>query len=359
VDQVRNSIGDLHEHIDARIRDSLSVATVARLKGEKRNAESVFDAGTIFITRNSVLCARVIRALSIGRGSPDPRFTIATDGQLAGVLWFVSGIGSIDLSRRRLIANCSSAVLPKKEVVSRITEILMNISVELGNQFETLMTDRRASLCPMRVTAGIVDAIDENASLRVLEAMKEELVAPVAERASAAEAALASREYEIQQEAAKRKTEVAVMQNVLADQQIKSEQDQRSFNDQLAQLEFNLETKERQYTQSMNEVRDHTSKVDRQIREAEERLESSERRAVLVIRLITGAIAMCASLISIIWPDYTSVGLRILLALIYLASVKFVSKWLKFGAQWFASKMFKSQRLYIAGLRAAQLTQTA
>jgi hypothetical protein len=103
VDKVRNSIGDLHEHMDARMRDAISVATVARLKGEKKFADSVFESGTVFITRNSVLCRRVLRALSIGRSEPDPRFTIATDGQLAGVLWFVSGIAGVELSRKRQI----------------------------------------------------------------------------------------------------------------------------------------------------------------------------------------------------------------------------------------------------------------
>jgi hypothetical protein len=71
VDQVRNSIGDLHEHMDARIRDSMSVATVARLKGEHRLADSVLDAGTVFVTRNTVLARRVNKTLSIGRSAPE------------------------------------------------------------------------------------------------------------------------------------------------------------------------------------------------------------------------------------------------------------------------------------------------
>jgi hypothetical protein len=77
-------------------------------------------------------------------------------------------------------------VLPKKEVISRIAGLLGNLSEELGNEFEALMTNRRASLCPMRVTGGIVESIDEQKSLQVLERMKEELAAPILERAEAA-----------------------------------------------------------------------------------------------------------------------------------------------------------------------------
>ncbi|MCW0447483.1 hypothetical protein [Xanthomonas sacchari] len=91
IDRIRNAIGDLHENLEARIRDAESVAAVARLKGERGGAESLFESGTIFVTRNSVLAKRVNRVLSRGRSGPHPTYTVATDGQIAGVLWFVGG----------------------------------------------------------------------------------------------------------------------------------------------------------------------------------------------------------------------------------------------------------------------------
>lgn len=189
VDQVRNAIGDLHEHLEARIRDAESVAAVARLKAERSDAENLFDAGSIFITRNSVLSKRVNRALSRGRSKPSPTFCIATDGQIAGVLWFVSGMQGVELSRRRLIANCSAAILPRRELISRIASMLEGISQELRQEFEALMADSRASLCVMRLTAGDLDLIDRDKSIQVIEEMRAQLTAPALQRAEAAEAA--------------------------------------------------------------------------------------------------------------------------------------------------------------------------
>ncbi|WP_267116602.1 hypothetical protein [Xanthomonas sacchari] len=94
----------------------------------------------------------------------------------------------VELSRRRLIANCSAAVLPRRELISRIASTLEGIEPELRQEFETLMADGRASLCIMRLTAGDMDLIDRDKSLALVEEMRKELVAPVIERAETAEA---------------------------------------------------------------------------------------------------------------------------------------------------------------------------
>lgn len=355
VDQVRNSIGDLHEHVEARIRDSLSVATVARLKGEQRLANSLFEAGTVFVTRNSLLARRVNKVLSVGRSGPDPRFTIVTDGQIAGVLWFVSGVaGGESLSRRRLIANCSSAVLPKKEIISRIAGVLEGLSPELRAEFETLMTDRRASLCPMRLTAGIADAVNEDMALRVLGAMKEELVAPVIERATAAEEMLGRREEELQRAHEERKDVVSAMQEVIAATEGKLETEKFTFNEQLAQLRFNLESQDLAISQTRSAEQGRLAELERKILLARSALEKKQRLAKAIVSAVASVLVAVPSLAAIICPDYRNLLFEVVLVLAYVASIKFASAWLERFSSWLVSFMFSADKSFILGLEQAR-----
>lgn len=351
VDQVRNWIGDLHEHLEARIRDAMSVATVARLKGEKRTAESVFYAGTIFVTRNSVLARRVLKALSVGRSEPDPRFTIATDGQLAGVLWFVSGITGVELSRKRLIANCSSAVLPKQEVVSRIARMLSGLNDELSEEFSALMKDRRASLCPMRLTSGIVDSIDEEKSLQILQAMKDELVAPVMERVEAAEARAAESEAELARAAIAEKETVLILQDAIQEKEGHREADQVVFNEQIQQLEYELGSARKSIAESEQESQARLEKISNKVASAEAALREREDNARYLIYVLLWIFAIAASLTSILVPKFDSHSLRVILAIVYLASVRWVSAAFDRLARKLVFKMFASDRKYIAGLK--------
>lgn len=357
VDQVRNMIGDLHEHLDARIRDALSVATVVRLKGEQRNADSLFEAGTIFVTRNSVLVRRVNKALSIGRSGPDPRFTIISDGQIAGVLWFVSGVGNgagEELSRRRLIANCSSAVLPKREVISRIAGMLDGLSPELKNEFEALMTDRRASLCPMRLTIGMPESIDAQMSLRVLESMKEQLVHPLKERVADAEAQLEAKNSELQHVISQRIDMVSTMQGVVADTEARLESEQQRFDHKLAQLQLTLELQD-DALKGVRRVQDEQhALLDKEIADARSSLNRKERIVRLVIEFVGIIFVAVPSVFSIIYPDNKSNLLRILLISVYIVSFKYIKTILDKLSALIVSYVFFSKRSFIAGLERAK-----
>lgn len=246
LDEIRNSIGDLHEHVDARARDAESIAAVARIKGVRARAESLFEAGVIFITRNSVLCKRVLRTLSRGYAEPTPRFTVATDGQLAGVLWFIRGIEGLSLSRKRLIANCSAAILPKREVVARIAGFLENVRPELKESFEVMMADSRASLCMMRVTGGDVDSIDEAKALDVVEEMRRELAAPAIERAEAAERELQITQGEVERLSADSKGVAAVLQANIEELEGRRVLDAQDFEMQIAQFQLDMDVASRE-----------------------------------------------------------------------------------------------------------------
>lgn len=350
-DSVRNSIGDLHEHVDARIRDAKSVATVARLKGDNRFPDSILDAGTIFVTRNSVLCKRVLRTLALGRIDPDPRFTIATDGQLAGVLWFVSGAKGLDLSRRRLVANCSSAVLPKREVVSRITKFLSALDPVLKEEFGVLMADRRASLCPMRLTGGLAEAVDESRSLQILEEMRRELSAEHLERADAAEREVAQLRSEVQDVTTRSQEAVLVLQGAVESTSIESARSKFIFNQQIAQLSLDLEVANREIFEYRNRFDQERKEVEGRIAIEQSALNLKRQVFKRKLKYMFSFIAFAASTVSIIVPDYSSFWFRVLLFMIYVTSLALVSRALNYFSDRLSIIVYRSRQRYLDGLK--------
>jgi hypothetical protein len=234
---MRNAIGEVHTQIERRIRDTKSVATVIRLKKSNRHPSSIFQSGTTFLTRNSALFKKVNYVLSLHKSDPDPRFAIVTDSQLGGVLWFSLGASSGNyskLSRHRLIANCATAIVPQREVIHRIADLLEEMGPKLRDEFTVLMRDKRASMCPMRMTAGLLDQVDNDSSMRILESMREEIAAPILEGAAA------ERERSLEE---RRGLQGALhqSQNVSAELQEVVLRDRDSYGMQLAQLSLELD----------------------------------------------------------------------------------------------------------------------
>ncbi len=353
VDRIRNSIGDLHENIDARIRDAKSVATVVRLKADNRQASSVLQAGTIFVTRNSVLCKRVLRALSVGYSEPNPRFTVATDGQIAGVLWFIYGARGIELSRKRLIANCSSAILPRRDVISRIASMLNTLDSKLSEEFSVLMTDRRASMCPMRMTGGLVDVIDKDRSIEVLKSMREALSAPVLERAMDAEARSTQYKIELERTAATSKEAVLALQNNIETEEELRRTDKINFDSQLAQLDIELANANRIIESKNKEGENRSSKIRLRIRDAEQGVVHKEKRARRIIELLLSLIVVGPTAASILFPEFGGWPFRVLLLIVYVASLKNITAWKLKLMNSIIDKLFKADRRYIAGLKDA------
>ncbi len=236
-DSMRNAIGEVHTQVERRIRDTKSVATVVRLKKNNRHPSSIFKSGTTFLTRNSALFKKVNHVLSLHKPDPDPRFTIVTDSQLGGVLWFSLGASPdsyLKLSRHRLIANCASAIVPQREVIHRISDLLDQMDPKLKDEFTVLMRDKRASMCPMRVTAGLLDQVDNDSSMRILESMREEIAAPILERAAAEREQALEDQRGLQGALHQRQNVSAELQDVIA-------RNRNSYEIQLAQLKLDLD----------------------------------------------------------------------------------------------------------------------
>jgi hypothetical protein len=217
-DSLRNSLGDLHHQFDRRERDAKSITGVIRLKKENRRPDSVFSSGTIFLTRNSRLCKDATRFLAIGRSDPDPRYAVVLDSQLLPIIWFSQGVPAKfeKMSRERLIANCTAAMVPQREVVHKIADFLTQINPKMKEEFSALMVDDRAKLCPMRFTLGMSSMLDEQSARDLLEEMRASLTEPIVEEAREKEAYYKEIVGGLEEQAKEAKEVVLVMQNAVS-----------------------------------------------------------------------------------------------------------------------------------------------
>lgn len=138
-----NSLGEYPTE-DARLHDARAISDVLRLRGDNRG-DSIRDAGIIFVTRNSRLARLCRRHLSDNAlASRDYFPPCITDRYLAGLLWISTGGGGDSLSRLRLIANCSAAIVPRREIVTRMHRFFESLNPSMVSRFEALMTNERA-----------------------------------------------------------------------------------------------------------------------------------------------------------------------------------------------------------------------
>lgn len=322
VDRVRNAIGDVHHQLDRRIRDTQSVAAVVRLKRDNRRPSSVFEAGTIFLTRNSALAKQVNRALAVGRSEPDPRFTVITDGQLASTLWFSLGAASdfASFSKKRLIANCSSAIVTQREVIQRIASMLEAVDEDLKGEFEVLMRDKRASLCAMRMTGGFAESIDRGLSQKVLEEMRLELAAPLVEEALEQLSVERLELVRLQDEVNSSRQVNVTLQEVIG-------ANQKGFSSELAQMSIALEGERVAKDRLRGDLSGLITSCDHEI----ERLEPVLRRRRETMSRVLVGIWMLACTIALflsIFPELISGNRsRAIVFFVLLTTIGFFKSW--------------------------------
>lgn len=358
IDAIRNSIGDLHEHVEARIRDAESIGAVARLKGTKARASSVLEAGAIFVTRNSVLCKRVLKTLARGFSEPTPKFTVATDGQLAGVLWFAKGMHGLSLSRKRLIANCSAAILPRRDVINKIASFVENMRPELQETFEAMMTDSRASLCTMRLTGGDADSIDAAKAMQIVESMRLELAAPAMERAASAEIESALIREEAARISAESKHAVAVLQENIEGLETKLAIDSQEFDFRVAQFELDLAGASSQVEELKAREAQRIASLSFDIERYEERLSQVTERVFRLVEILLALIPIAAAFTSA-WGNDSNIQLKIFGLIASIVTVGLVEAFLKKGIKGLIRWCFRGDVKYIEGLKAARATSQA
>ena len=187
---LRNTIGPLHTNLERRIRDARSIATVLRLREGSQHSKSIADAKWLFVTRNDVVASKsssfvVFKNLLKKDDVP----AALTDRRLAGYLWFAVGGNLGNLSRKKLIANCSYVMNPQTDLVSKVRQYLTELDPKKAEIFMALMRDQRAQRCLVQSTMAFpslvgLDNVDE--LLEVVRLSTAEEVRVTAEQREAA-----------------------------------------------------------------------------------------------------------------------------------------------------------------------------
>ena len=183
---------------NARKHDVDCVSAIARIR-QGRVVRDIEECRGIFVTTNSQLAFEARRFFQAD--FPEGAVALAiTDYALANLLWLKSPVTAPDLPRKRLLADVYAAMRPSENLwAAYLTEITKL------EETQTVSTDDyyilRYSLSSKRVlmdlTDGDEEAFTEGTALEVLDVLKNNMVAPVLERAMRAENAQRSVEEEI------------------------------------------------------------------------------------------------------------------------------------------------------------------
>ena len=160
-ERLSESIG-MYSAVDSKLRDARSVADVIRIRA-KAKGSSISDCGIVFVTRNTRL-AKLSRLFLIREGLMNREYfsPCITDRYAAGLLWITQGGGGNQLSRERLIANCTAAVMPRRDVITKMHKFLSDTNPAMAERFDALMTNERAEHFLMDRTIADVDLIKED-----------------------------------------------------------------------------------------------------------------------------------------------------------------------------------------------------
>ena len=183
---------------NARKHDVDCVSAIARIR-RGRIVRDIEESRGIFVTTNSQLAFEARRFFQ----SEYPEGAIAlaiTDYALANLLWLKSPVTAPDLPRRRLLADAYAAMRPSENLwAAYLTEIskLEETQTVSAEDYYILRYSLSSKRVLMDLTDGDEEAFTEGTALEILEVLKNNMVAPVLERAMHAENAQRSSEEEV------------------------------------------------------------------------------------------------------------------------------------------------------------------
>ena len=227
--------------------------------------------------------------------------------------------------------------------------MLEGIEPDLRAEFETLMADKRASLCVMRLTAGDLDLIDRDRSLQVVEEMRRELSAPAVERAEAAEAKAAAAESAVAELRQLAQDEVQTVK-VHAEKQVKVEAERSARLDlEMAQVRLELEHAKSERDASAIAAQDVRQRILARIAAAEDaRVKrcSSFARRVRTLLLILAVVVMLAAV-----SRDAPLWIRLLVSFISIISLGAITRYASDLLERFARFYFRKDAILIEDLR--------
>lgn len=141
----------------ARERDAQSVAETIRLRaGAHVPLEQIEASKYLFLTSNPLLQVQA-RTFLISQGiiTRSEFSPIITDRYFAGLSWLIFGGSSgTGLPTAKLLANCSTALRARPDVIAKTKSFLARIDPQKAEHFEALMTRERAARYLTEITLG-------------------------------------------------------------------------------------------------------------------------------------------------------------------------------------------------------------
>jgi hypothetical protein len=171
-----------HANEAARSADAKSLANIERLRRNRRIpiGAPLLRAGPVLVTRNTALATAARRFMerqttsSKGDSTHNIEADICIlDGYLAGLLWITVGGSANQLPYSQLVANCATAVAPKRGVITKAIKLLSSINQEQAIAFEAIMHDERAEHYLMNLTLSDSSLVTNENITEIYEKIKQ------------------------------------------------------------------------------------------------------------------------------------------------------------------------------------------
>lgn len=172
--------------IESRVFDAASIASMIRYLFGKRPRGNLMAYEKLFVTKNSGLAnaaAKYMKNIHAIAEDSDP--PILTDRMAAGIVWLAKGGEGTDIPLKKLVANCTSAVRLRKDVITKMHGVLQNTSPDEAKVFEALIEEDRCGYYLMRHSLGAAELVTDANALDLLERVKRATAERVIQEAEA------------------------------------------------------------------------------------------------------------------------------------------------------------------------------
>lgn len=161
----------------AQERDALSIALTMRYRHNiKHSIKEYYKTKYIFLTENSFIPdisqKFMVRNEILSNDQVPPSFS---GRYLSGLVWMLFGAKGKDLSKELLLANCSAALEPNSDLVSKMHGFLDKVDNNQADLFDALMGEERAGQYLMGQSLGDTSLLTPENAPEILEKVKASL----------------------------------------------------------------------------------------------------------------------------------------------------------------------------------------
>lgn len=221
--------------IVARETDARAASNVFRLLSDSPKRANVFSSIAIFLSKNAAVVRQADKFFKREHLiSEDQASPFITDKYMAGLLWVVKGGQGDDITRRKLVANCAAAISPRRDVITKMYQVLSVLDEKDALEFEALMTEKRPAYYLMEHSLGDATLITPDNAHKILEQVRLATAEKVIqEKDIEKEEALGEQASRHREEMAR----VAAEKESVREQAVRASNEARELNDEILWLE--------------------------------------------------------------------------------------------------------------------------